>query len=363
MLTTEAILVLAKQKNRIFTKDLVARFHVSRQYASSLVAELVADRKLLKIGSTRKAFYVRPEFAHQHQSLYPNRYTKVFRNDALEEHRVLNDIEQNFPAIAKLPENICSIFTYAFSEILNNAIEHSTSVKIGVEVTVRNGEVSFIVTDSGVGVFRNVMRQRHLRSELEAIQDLLKGKTTTMPKSHSGEGIFFTSKVGNQFTLDSFGHQLIVNNDLPDVFVQTTKKIKKGTKVTFVIHAKAKQHLNDVFKKYTNSKKSNDYGFDTTEVRIKLYTMAGVHISRSQARRILSGLEKFKHIVFDFDKVPVVGQAFADEIFRVFHRQHPAITFKELNMNEGVKFMVKRAKNEAGKPSSQPRTKRKHELN
>jgi ERCC4-type nuclease len=59
---------------------------------------------------------------------------------------------------------------------------------------------------------------------MEAIQDILKGKTTTMPKSHSGQGIFFTSKSGDLFILDSFGYQVIVDNKIPDVFVKTVKK-------------------------------------------------------------------------------------------------------------------------------------------
>ena len=80
---------------------------------------------------------------------------------------------------------------------------------------------------------------------------------------------------------------------------------------------------------------------------MKLYTLEGVHISRSQARRVLSGLEKFKVIVFDFQKVPMVGQAFADEIYRVFHHKYPKIELQETNMNEGVQFMIQRAKNEA----------------
>ncbi|MEK6599384.1 MAG: STAS-like domain-containing protein, partial [Deltaproteobacteria bacterium] len=200
---------------------------------------------------------------------------------------------------------------------------------------------------SGIGVFRNIMQKRRLKSELEAIQDLLKGKTTTAPKSHSGEGIFFTSKAGDLFILDSFGHQLIVNNEIPDVFVKTTKEMKRGTRVIFKLYITSKRHLNELFRQYTKLTKDSDYGFDKTKIQVKLYTIGDVHISRSQSRRVLSGLEKFKIIIFDFDKVPVVGQAFADEIFRVFHNKHPHITLEEVNMNEGVKFMVERAKNEA----------------
>ena len=231
--------------------------------------------------------------------------------------------------------------------MLNNAIEHSTSIRIGIEVSIQKKMLSFIVNDSGIGVFRNIMQKRNLKSELEAIQDLMKGKTTTMPKSHSGEGIFFTSKAGDLFILDSFGYQLIVNNEIPDVFVKKTKKIKRGTQVMFEIYTSSERHLNELFKQYTNLTKDSDYGFDKTKIQVKLYTIGSVHISRSQARRVLSGLEKFKIIVFDFDKVPVAGQAFADEIFRVFHNKHPHITLDAVNMNEGVKFMVERARNEA----------------
>jgi hypothetical protein len=191
------------------------------------------------------------------------------------------------------------------------------------------------------------MRERNLKSEFEAIQDLLKGKTTTMPKSHSGEGIFFTSKVGDKFILDSYGYLLMVDNALQDVFVEEVKKIKRGTRVTFNLSTSSSLHLNDIFKKYTNIGAGKDYGFDKTEVRIKLYTMAGVYISRSQARRVIAGLEKFKVVVFDFDKVSVVGQAFADEIFRVFHHKYPDIKLETENMNESVNFMVERARAEA----------------
>ena len=347
MLTKDHILKIAKAKGTLYSRDLVAQFKVSRQYANLLISALLQERKLIKLGSTRKAFYVLPEYAQAHQEIFPVQYAKTFKNEGLEEHKVLAHIEETFPTVKNLPENVRSIFTYAFSEMFNNAIEHSKSVRIGVEVSVLKKTLSFIVQDSGIGVFRNVMKQRGLKSELEAIQDILKGKTTTMPKSHSGEGIFFTSKAADIFVLDSFGYQLIVNNEIPDVFVKKVNKIKRGTRIVFTIVASSDRHLQEVFKRYTTLSNQNDYGFDKTEIRVKLYTIGGVHISRSQARRVLAGLEKFKIVVFDFDKVPTVGQAFADEIFRVFHHKHPRIKLEVENMAEGVKFMVKRAQSEA----------------
>lgn len=65
--------------------------------------------------------------------------------------------------------------------------------------------------------------------------------------------------------------------------------------------------------------------------------------ARSQARRVSSGLEKFKSVTLDFENVPTIGQAFADEIFRVFKESHPEIEIKPENTNKVVNFMIERA--------------------
>ncbi len=343
----EKIIVLIKKRGFIKTSDISNLFKSSRQYASKLISELVKEKKLIKIGSTISTFYTTKDYLSKNPKLIPNIYSKTLKNKSLEEHKVFDDIEHNFSLFYKIPENIKSIFEYAFSEIFNNAIDHSKSKKINFLVKLDKNILSFIINDYGIGVFRNIMQKRNLKSEIEAIQDLLKGKTTTAPKLHSGEGIFFTSKVGDEFILDSYGYQFIANNKIKDIFVKKVKGQKKGTKVTFNIDLNNKYHLNDVFKRYTNIVKNNEYGFDKTEIKIRLYSIGGVNISRSQARRVLSGLEKFKIIVMDYDKVPNVGQAFADEIYRVFKNKRKNIQIKNINMNEAVEFMVKRAKTEA----------------
>jgi hypothetical protein len=112
--------------------------------------------------------------------------------------------------------------------------------------------------------------------------------------------------------------------------------------VYFAVATDTGKHLDDVFKRYTNTHPDSDYGFDKTEVRVKLYLMGGIHVSRSQARRILSGLDKFKTVILDFENVTSVGQAFADEIFRVFKNRHSDIQFIPTNMSAAVSFMINR---------------------
>lgn len=329
-------------KSKIFrTSDVVKGLNnkVSRQQVSSVLNDLFKKGLLVRQGSGAFVFYALPSNARALKRLTHKRLL----NNNLKEHEVLDEIKKSSPFLVSLKENVDSIFNYAFSEMLNNAIEHSSSKQITVEVQADKDNLTFIVRDFGIGVFRSVMQKRKLKSELEAIQDLLKGKTTTQPQSHSGEGIFFTSKVGDIFILESFNLRLRIDNVIKDIFVEEIKPIK-GTKVTFELSLASKRHLNDVFKEYTNPA---SYEFDKTEIHIKLYTMGTIYVSRSQARRVLTNLDKFKSVVFDFDQVPTVGQAFADEIFRVFANKHQDIQLTPINMNEAVDFMVRRVERPA----------------
>ncbi|HWQ95569.1 MAG TPA: STAS-like domain-containing protein [Gammaproteobacteria bacterium] len=52
----------------------------------------------------------------------------------------------------------------------------------------------------------------------------------------------------------------------------------------------------------------------------------------------------FKIVIFDFAGVDAIGQAFADEIFRVFSAQHPTIELHALHVNSQIKRMIERAR-------------------
>ena len=341
---SKEILNIVKEKGKISTQDLASKFKISRQYAHDLITFLLKKGDLIKIGSTRSAYYILPKDVNRIRR--GKELSQRFINVKLKEHEVYEKLEKQNPFILSLPDSIKSILYYAFTEMFNNAIEHSKSKYIDVKMSLANDKLVFKVDDPGIGVFRNIKLRKKLGTELEAIQELLKGKTTTMPKSHSGEGIFFTSKIADVFVLKSYNYRLTVNNDIDDIFVEeltfSNEKTRKGTSVSFSISVNSKKHLNDIFRKYQSDPK--EYAFDKTEIHVKLYTLGSIYISRSQARRILAGLEKFRLIILDFDQVPTAGQAFADEIFRVFQKKYPGIKIKPINMNESVKFMVERAK-------------------
>lgn len=328
------IIAIADVQGKVTSADVASRFSISRQYAFTEIKKLVEKGKLIKIGSTRSAFYIPAGgtiIAQQKLSLKLN-------NRKLEEYEILKRIRDRFLPIKLARENIQSIFDYAFSEMMNNAIEHSKSKRIEVEVSVDERFLQFKIRDFGIGVFLNVMKQRGLKNELEAMQDILKGKTTTQPLAHSGEGIFFTSKSADLFYINSYEWSMQVNNLQSDIFFEPLKKSLRGSEIVFLIRLDSTKHLSDVFEKFQLDQ--NSKAFDATEIQVRLFTYGTIHVSRSQARRILDGLEKFKKVTFDFEKVSTIGQAFADEIFRVFHNKHPEIELVTKNANEAVQSWI-----------------------
>lgn len=343
MTIRETILSLAARPRAFKTVDVIHALGrpVSRQYVSKTLAEMVREGLLVKAGSTRGALYAGARYAAK-LTTTAQRLTRRLTNMALQEDRVLNDLKGAAPFLNRLPANVGAIVSYAFLEMMNNAIEHSGSRHVEVEVARTTSGVTFVVNDFGVGVFHKVMRERKLRSELEAIQAILKGKTTTQPQSHSGQGIFFTSKVGDAFVLESFRLRLRVDNRIGDYFIEPMSRLKKGTRVFFSISATSPRRLEEVFRRY--SADASAPAFDKSEAKVRLFALGGGYVSRSEARRLLAGLDKFRSVVVDFDRVPVIGQAFADEVFRVFRLQYPHITVVPINMKDTVRFMVDRAR-------------------
>ena len=335
----EKVFEIIRSEKEIQGARLEGRLNVSRQYLHRFLRELREEGKIVLLGKANRAIYV---LADKDVLLQAKKKIKKFhrflRNENLSEDIVLDSIKGNTGIFVDLSENLIRILNYAFTEMLNNAVEHSQSEKIEVLVTRDKVHIRFEVIDSGVGIFQHIMKKKALRNELEAIQDLLKGKQTTDPQHHTGEGIFFTSKTADAFTLKSFTKELVFNNLIDDVFVRDVKS-RKGTKVIFIISLDSERSLEKVFGEYS----TNLYEFDKTKVAVRLYKMGTLYISRSQARRIMTGLDKFKTIILDFNHIKSIGQGFADEIFRVWRIHNPEIKVETLNTNENIDFMIKRA--------------------
>lgn len=333
------ILKKAGRNGKLSVADIVRATGFSRAYINRFFNELRGEGKLLLIGKANKAHYVSASASNLKKAKKDVlRFKKNVTNKNLSEDKVLDKIKNETGVFLGLPGKISKILDYAFTEMLNNAIEHSKSKNILVDIAREKAGIKFTINDNGVGIFRNIMKSRKLKNELEAIQDLLKGKQTTAPQAHTGEGIFFTSKIADIFSIKGSNKKLLFDNQIDDIFVRDIKSVN-GTKIEFSISLHSKRDLSAIFKEYSNEA----FEFSKTKVVVDLYKLDKEFISRSQARRILSGLDKFKTIVLDFRKVDSVGQAFADEVFRVWGKTHKDIEIQQQNANENIQFMINRA--------------------
>ena len=171
---------------------------------------------------------------------------------------------------------------------------------------------------------------------------LSKGKLTTDPARHSGEGIFFTSRMFDKFSIASGKLFYSYSEYSGDWLVEDHEKLVSGTTVVLSISSSAKTTIQQIFDNFT----ADDFGFTKTHVPVFLARYGDENlVSRSQAKRLLTRFERFKEIVLDFDNVDSIGQAFADEIFRVFVSQNPNVHLIPANANKQVRNMIAHVKN------------------
>jgi MerR family regulatory protein/STAS-like domain of unknown function (DUF4325) len=253
----------------------------------------------------------------------------------LAEHDVWRKVVDDLHLDVKSPAG--KIVACAFNEMLNNAIDHSGSDSADISWWVSDESWRFEISDRGIGVYRKLLDGLRLESEFEAVQELSKGKRTTDPTRHTGEGIFFTSKMVDFFRLVSSGVSWTVDNLRNDVALGIAPGAV-GTTVICQVDPQTDRRVADVYKQFTE-----DFAFVRTRPVVKLFEIGTSFVSRSEARRLLEGLETgFEVVEVDFNQVDDVGQGFVDELLRVWPSMNPGVEVIPVNMNPAVEFMVKR---------------------
>ncbi len=330
---------LAKHPTDI-TRIAAEKFGFSRQAIHRHLQRLIEEGAIRAEGTTRRSYTLASLIGWQ----------KDFALDGkLTEDRVWR--EEIAPSLGRLPENATRIWQYGFTEMLNNAIDHSggRAVRIQFEKTAARTEISIL--DDGVGIFRKIQRAMGLEDVRHAVLELAKGKFTTDPANHSGEGIFFSSRVFDRFEILSggvyFSHEFLDKED----WILQPPVAAGGTLVQMRLHNHTSRSLKKVFDRYASG--DDDYGFTKTVVPVKLMQYGDDNlVSRSQAKRLLARFDRFKVVMLDFSGVQSIGQSFADEVFRVFQSQHPEVELIPFKASSEVKRMIARAEAHDG-PSAE----------
>ncbi len=305
------------------------------------VSRLVAEKCNLSRNTVNK--YLN-ELTEQNiiRKIQRNRYELISDTQIYTLHRSKNELRSEMYVLDKYLEQYITdctneakrIWRYGFSEMVNNVIDHSNAETLTVIVIKNYINTTVLLSDNGVGIFEKIKEHFAFESLDEARCELFKGKLTTDAKNHSGEGIFFTSRMMDEFFIWSSGK--FFSNDKYEMSLSLDLDIPNQLGTTVIMRLSNFTHREML--KIFNQFSSVDGGFTSTVMPLKNIFDTAL-VSRSQAKRICYRLDSFEEVTLDFFGIEWMGQAFAHQMFVLYQNEHPEILLNPINMNDDVKGM------------------------
>ena len=312
---------------RDLTRHYAERFKISRVSANKYIQQLETKGWIARSGpSTHPVFSLG----------FKRRISRHYSLNGLEEHVVW---EKDFRPFFNLTPNVQNLASHGFTEMMNNAVDHSGGESVFAWMDQDEGNLSIIISDDGIGIFAKITKALNLPDMRQALFELSKGKLTTDPSKHSGEGVFFTSRMFDIYEIAANGLKFNHSDHSPIDWLREEKGVfEEGTAVFMRIALTSQRTAADVYSQFTDA--PEDYGFSKTVVPMKLARYGDEQlISRSQAKRLIARFDRFKIVILDFDGIQEIGQAFADELFRVYAITHPEVELIPKNLSEQVERM------------------------
>ena len=310
------------------------KFSISRQAIHLHLKNLEEEGVISSEGSTRGKKYFLRVMLEQHWT--------IPLSSGLQEDRVWREHIEPLMKQINIKSSVTDMCHYGFTEMVNNVLDHSEAQTFSVSFKATAKNIRMSVSDNGVGIFEKIKQAYKLEDHRHAILELAKGKVTVDPERHTGEGIFFTTRMFDYFAILSGRLFYSRRSKGDDWLIEDKDSDHHGTYVVMEIDRNSPRTAKEIFDQFASE--AHNYGFTKTHVPVKLAIYGHENlISRSQAKRLLARFDKFKEVLLDFDGVKKIGQAFADEIFRVYKNEHPSVEIVWIRANEEVEKMIQRA--------------------
>jgi anti-sigma regulatory factor (Ser/Thr protein kinase) len=312
----------------VTSPEIAAAAGVSRQAAYQWLTRMTSDGLLIHEGNRRSSRY---RISAQRSTTYP--LDGLTENEVWGNERIA--LREYDPDIEEMP-TFRQALNFAFTEMVNNAIDHSKGTEVQVRWFIRENMLVFEIEDDGIGAFESLRQSRGLKDDFQAVGELSKGKQTTDPVRHSGLGIFLTSRLVDRFVLAANRLTWTVDNDLGDSAVGWLDRPRRGTVVRCEIRHNTTKTLPEVMGSVQDPVTQR---LNKTSIRIELFRQ-GDFVSRTEAKLIGARLEGFEVIELDFSGITQIGQGFADELFRVWAKEHPSSHLVPVNANPAVRAAI-----------------------
>lgn len=310
--------------------------HVEERTGASRRAVLAALKRLVDAGwLTRSGSSRRPVFA-------PGALRQVARSYTL--YGLQEDLpwQRDFAPHFALPKHVERMVQHGFTELLNNAADHSGGSSVTVSLRQTPTHVQLLVSDDGVGVFDKICSAFELEDPQHAMLELSKGRLTSAPDAHTGRGLFFSSQLADVFDIHANNTAYQKRAWESTGWRRGRALPRQGSSIYMAIALNTTRTLDGVMQAW--STQGDGIEFDRTVVQLRLLAGEGLALdSRAQARRVGMRLTTFRRAEIDFDGVTDVGHGFTDELFRVFARANPQIELVATNATPRILALVKSA--------------------
>ena len=324
---TQWISAAAHEHGGHLAAHLMTRLSISRRIANKLIAKLVQAQWLASVGTPRRP---------HHTAGALRQVVRRYLLSGLEE-----DLPwaRDFAPFFALRPNVARLVQHAFTELLNNAVDHSGGTSVTVSLRQTAAHVQLLVSDDGRGIFDRIAEAFDIDDPATAMLELGKGKLTSDPERHSGRGLFFSSRLADVFDLHANARAFQQRAWDGHRWMPGRAMDRQGTSIYLAIALDTVRTLDEVLRQHSTD--GRGVAFDATSVPLQLLTGDQVGLeSRAQARRVVQRLGSFRRAELDFGGVGEVGHGFTDELFRVFSRQHPGVELVPVRMAPRVAEMV-----------------------
>ena len=324
---TQWITAAAVQSGADLPTEVMKRLNIGRRAALKLLRRLAATQWLTLDGTIRKGCWK------------PGALRQVVQRYALDGLQEDLPWARDFAPYFALPPEVARIAQHAFTELLNNAIDHSGGTQVTVSMRQTALHLQLLVSDDGCGVFQRIASAFDITDPSLAMLELSKGKLTSQPDRHSGRGLFFTSRLADVLDLHANATAFQFRGWDRRSWHKGKPIARQGTSIYLALALDTKRTLDRVLKDH--SMDGTGYGFDRTVVPLQLMLGNATGLeSRAQARRVALRLDTFRRAEIDFTGVSDVGHGFADELFRVARHGHPGLQIVPVGMSPRVDAMV-----------------------
>lgn len=337
---TRWITAAALAHGEALPEHVAERLAITRRQAQALIRRLVTAQWLAVDGSRRRRHH-RPGALRQ----VVQRYALAGLQEDLPWRR-------DFAPCFELPPHVAHMAQHAFTELLNNAVDHSGGEQVTVSMRQTPMQLQLLVSDDGVGLFERIAGSFAIADPMLAMLELSKGKLSSQPQRHAGHGLFFSSRLADVFDIhanhSAFQHRAWQSQawrpgKAHATHTAPTVHARPGTSVYLAIALDTPRTLDAVLRAHSG----NGAGYDFARTRVPLHLIAGdtgdtaaALLSRADARRASQRLAQFACAELDFTGVAQIGHGFADELFRVYARENPGVELRPVAMAPQVTAMI-----------------------